>query len=131
MVITQEPCLSTIWRFRCSFMVWKRGLCHKGLSQRVVTDLGNYIGKFIKSDANNFVGVWHEYFRVRVSIPLNIPFKRRMKLKKKDTNWCWINFKYEGIPTFCFICGMIGHSDKFCEKLFDTPEGMIEKPYDP
>lgn len=99
------------------------------MSQRVVKDIGNYIGKFIESDANNFVGVWHEYFRVRVSIPLNVPLKRRMKLKKSDTNWGWVTFKYEGLPTFCFICGMIGHGDKFCEKLFDTPGGMLEKPY--
>lgn len=62
------------------------------MSQRVVTDIGNYIGKFVEFDANNFVGVWREYFRVRVSILLNVPLKRRMKLKKSDTNWCWVNF---------------------------------------
>lgn len=89
------------------------------MSLRVVTDVGNYIGKFIESDTNNFVGVWHEYLRIRVSIPLDIPIKRRMKLKKSAENWCWVNFKYEAIPTFCFICGMIGHGEKFCEKLFE------------
>lgn len=38
------------------------------MSQRVVADIGNYIGKFVESDANNFVGVWRDHFRVRVSI---------------------------------------------------------------
>ncbi|KAK1396024.1 hypothetical protein POM88_005887 [Heracleum sosnowskyi] len=52
-----------------------------------------------------------------------------MKLRKNATTWCWVNFKYEGIPAFCFICGMVGHSDKFCAKLFDTPLDKIEKPY--
>lgn len=32
------------------------------LSQRVVVDVGNYIGKFVESDNNNFVGVWREYW---------------------------------------------------------------------
>lgn len=41
----------------------------------------------------------------------------------------WVNFKYEGVPTFCFICGMISHSEKFCERIFDTPLDKIEKPY--
>lgn len=95
-------------------------------SQRVVVDVGNYIGKFVESDVNNFVGVWREFLRIRVVIPLDKPLKRRMKLKKSEANWCWVNFKYEGVPTFCFICGMIGHSDKFCEKLF---EDKIEKPF--
>lgn len=99
------------------------------MSQRVVKDIGNYIGVFIESDANNFVGVRREFLRVRVSISLDVPLKRRMKLKKNAENWCWVNFKYEGAPTFRFICGLIGHSDKFCEKLFETPMELIERPY--
>ncbi|KAK1373989.1 hypothetical protein POM88_030182 [Heracleum sosnowskyi] len=99
------------------------------MSQRVITDIGNHIGKFVESDANNFVGVWRDHFRVRVSIPLDAPLKRRMKLRMSATKWCWVNFKYEGVPTFCFICGLIGHSDKFCVKLFETQGEEIEKPY--
>lgn len=99
------------------------------MSQRVVKDVGNYIGIFIESDVNNFVGVWREYLRVRVSVPLDVPLKRRMKLKKSAENWCWVNFKYECIPNFCYICGMIGHGEKFCEKLFETSTEIVEKPY--
>ncbi|XP_074323213.1 uncharacterized protein LOC141660153 [Apium graveolens] len=53
------------------------------MSQRVVQDIGNYIGKSVESDNNNFVGVWREYLRVRVSIPLDKPLKRRTKLRSK------------------------------------------------
>lgn len=63
------------------------------MSQRVVIDIGNHIGKFKESDANNFVEVWRDHFRVRVSISLDIPLKRRMKLRKNDTEWCWVYFK--------------------------------------
>lgn len=99
------------------------------MSQRVVQDVGNYLGKFIESDQNNFIGVWRDYLRVRVSISLDMPLKRRMKLKKNAEQWCWVNFKYEAIPTFCFICGLIGHSEKFCERIFEAPIETIEKPY--
>lgn len=99
------------------------------MSQRVMKDVGNYIGTFVESDSNNFTGVWREYLRVRVSISLDIPLKRRMKLRKNADQWSWVNFKYEGIPTFYFICGFIGHSDKFCEKLFETPENLITRPF--
>lgn len=86
------------------------------MSQRVVKDIGNHIGVFVESDPNNFVGVWRDYLRVRVSINIEKPLKRRMKLKRNEEQWCWANFKYEGVPTFCFICGLIGHSEKFYEK---------------
>lgn len=103
---------------------------HSGfMSQRVATDVGNYIGKYVDGDPNNFVGVWREFLRIRVSLPLDSPIKRRMKLKKSDKDWCWVTFKYEAIPTFCFICGMIGHGERYCERIFDTPGGIIEKPY--
>lgn len=99
------------------------------MSQRVVKDVGNYIGTFVEGDTNNFMGVWREYFRARVTIQIDKPLKRRMKLRKSEKQWCWVNFKYEGVPTFCFICGLIGHSEKFCARIFDTPIEMIEKPY--
>lgn len=99
------------------------------MSQRVATDIGNYICAYIDGNPNNFVGVWRDYLRIRVSIPLNVPIKRRMKLKKSDNDWCWVNFQYEAIPTFCFICGLIGHGERFCEKIFDAQMESIEKPY--
>lgn len=55
------------------------------MSQRVLQDIGNYIGVFSESDPNNFLGVWRDYLRVRVSIPLEKPLKRRMKLKRSKT----------------------------------------------
>lgn len=52
-----------------------------------------------------------------------------MKVRKSGSEWFWIVFKYENVPTFCFICGLLGHSDKFCSKLFDNPDSEIVKPY--
>lgn len=99
------------------------------ISQHVLKDIGDYIGEFKESDPNNFAGVWRDYLRVRVSISQEVPLKRRMKLRRSKSQWCWANFKYEGIFTFCFICGIIGHGKKFCEKIFNTPMESIPKPY--
>uniref|UniRef100_A0A803PHD5 Reverse transcriptase zinc-binding domain-containing protein n=1 Tax=Cannabis sativa TaxID=3483 RepID=A0A803PHD5_CANSA len=52
-----------------------------------------------------------------------------MKLKRTDGDWLWTNFKYEFLPTFCFICGIIGHSERFCHRIYDTPFESLEKPY--
>ena len=30
---------------------------------------------------------------------------------------------------FCFICGVLGHSDSACELLFENPQGYSEKAY--
>lgn len=67
--------------------------------------------------------------RVRVTIDLSRPLKRRMKIRQSGDAWYWITFKYENVPTFCFICGVLGPSDKLCSQLFVTPEHEILKPY--
>lgn len=99
------------------------------MDQRVVTDNGSYIGSFVESDQNSFIRVWRDYICVRVTITIDKPLKRRMKFKKSETNWCWVNFKYEDVPTFCFICGLIGHSKKYYERIFEVPKTQIERPY--
>uniref|UniRef100_A0A803NZS4 Reverse transcriptase n=1 Tax=Cannabis sativa TaxID=3483 RepID=A0A803NZS4_CANSA len=95
----------------------------------VVKHADNYIGKFVKSDPKNFIGIWRDYLRVRVTIDINKPLKRRMKLIKKDGTWIWTTFKYEHVPIFCFICGLIGHSDRFCPRRFDSNFDQSVKPY--
>uniref|UniRef100_A0A803QRP6 Reverse transcriptase domain-containing protein n=1 Tax=Cannabis sativa TaxID=3483 RepID=A0A803QRP6_CANSA len=99
------------------------------MSEWVVKHAGNYVGTFIKSDAKNFIGIWRDYLHVRITIDINKPLKRRMKLIKQDGTWIWTTFKYEFVPTFCFICGLIGHSDRFCPRRFEPHFDPTVKPY--
>lgn len=98
------------------------------MSDKIIKEVGNYIGVCVESCKNNLVGVWREYMRVRVTIDLFKPLKRRMKIRKSGDKWYWITFKYENVPT-CFICGILGHPDKYCSRLFETAEQDMAKPY--
>lgn len=99
------------------------------MTEKVMQEIGNQVGKYISSCSSNYKGVWREYMRIRVAIDITKPLRRRMKVRKTGNEWSWITFKYENVPTFCFICGIIGHADKFCSKLFDTPINEIVRPY--
>lgn len=99
------------------------------MSERILQEVGNYIGKFVASTPSNFVGVWRDNLRVRVTIDVNKPLKRKMKIRSAGGEWFWISFKYENVPIFCFICGVMGHSNKFCSSLFVIPKSEIVKPY--
>ncbi|XP_060960746.1 uncharacterized protein LOC133031286 [Cannabis sativa] len=97
--------------------------------EKVVRSAGAYIGTYVKSDPKNFNGLWREYLRVRTTVDIEKPLKRRMKLCKENGDWIWANFKYEHLPTFCFVCGIIGHADRFSPKRFDQPMDQLVKPY--
>lgn len=99
------------------------------LSENVLKSVGSSIGKYIKSDPGTFEGGWKPYVRIRVSLNVEKPLKRRLKIKREGDNWSWLNFKYERLGTFCFICGIIGHAERDCNIVYANPDKMIEKAY--
>lgn len=62
-------------------------------------------------------------------LDIDKPLKRRMKIKREGGTWSWINFKYERLSTFCFVCGILGHSERDCGVVYANPGKEIEKAY--
>ncbi|CAH9074234.1 unnamed protein product [Cuscuta europaea] len=88
--------------------------------------IGNLIGKFISYDENQFHEKWEAYLRGRVCMDVGKPLKKEHLLRKeKLVTGHWVDFKYEKLPNFFLICGIIVHSDKFCPLTYEdnlTPE---------
>lgn len=96
----------------------------KGLtSDKVLQNIGDYVGNFVKTDPMNVKEPWKLYFRIRVIMDITKPLKRRMKIKRD------VNFKYERLSLFCFVCGRMGHSDRDCEVVYANPHKEIERAY--
>ncbi|KAL2481544.1 hypothetical protein Adt_34510 [Abeliophyllum distichum] len=112
--------------FETSFWVQIHEVSAGFCSERALVQIGNYIGKFLSSDPKNFSKGWKSFLRIRVLMDVRLPLKRKMKLKKLGGEWIWLNFKYERVPTFCFICSKIGHSDLTCETLYEAKGKDIE-----
>jgi hypothetical protein len=46
------------------------------------------------------------------------PLKKNTKVKNKEGGWCEVQFKYEKLGIFCFVCGIMGHAENKCEVRF-------------
>ncbi|XP_057802918.1 uncharacterized protein At4g02000-like [Salvia miltiorrhiza] len=90
------------------------------LTEGVGRLLGNFIGSFLEYDSTNTSEIWRQYMRVRVGVRVLEPLKRFKKLKQKDGTTFVVNFKYERLHVFCFLCGRLGHSESFCELMFNS-----------
>lgn len=99
------------------------------MSEKIAVLVGNHMGSFIASDPNNFLGGWRSFLRIRVSLDVRLPLKRKMKMKKKDDSYFWVSFKYERLHTFCYFCGILGHSVQFCRKFYEIKEPPEELPF--
>ncbi|MCH80000.1 hypothetical protein A2U01_0000762, partial [Trifolium medium] len=84
------------------------------MKESVGVPLANYIGSFVEYDKNNNTSFWRQFMRVRVRVDVRQPLKKDTKVKNKKGEWCVVNFKYEKLGIFCFVCGIMGHTENKC-----------------
>jgi len=86
--------------------------------------LGNHVGNLVKYDHQNNYGNWRRYMRLRVSLPVREPLKKCFDFVLEDGTGIRVNFQYEKPGNFCYVCGLIGHTEVSCEKRFKR--GFVE-----
>ncbi|XP_019191313.1 PREDICTED: nucleolin-like [Ipomoea nil] len=97
--------------------------------ENIAKAIGDYLGTFIRADRNNFDGSWKSFLRVRVLLDITKPLRRRVKLRKGGGDWFWAEFKYERLPHFCFLCGLMDHTDPYCPRRYEVTEEEEVRPY--
>ncbi|CAH9127491.1 unnamed protein product [Cuscuta epithymum] len=113
--------------YEASFWVQVHNAPIKYRNLRSARRIGNFLGSFIKFKMSQFDGRQASYLRIRVSLDVRQPLKEGTNLTQDGVKH-WVDFKYEKLPSFCFICGIIGHSDKLCPLKYE--EGFVaEKTY--
>jgi len=75
--------------------------------------------------------------RIHVLLDVMKPLKRMKKIKWPGGESNVIKFKYERLGNFSYFCGMLGHIEDYCEKLYSVdsddgtrfwgPERRVEK----
>lgn len=58
--------------------------------------------------------------RLRVRVDVRKPLKCRKKICKKDKTEVMVSCKYEKLCDFCFICGLLSHTERFCPKKLEA-----------
>lgn len=76
--------------------------------------LGNLFGSFISYDPNNNSSVWRECMRIKICVDIRQPLKRKKKICRKNGSESIVNCKYERLGDFCFVCGQVSHTERFC-----------------
>jgi hypothetical protein len=100
---------------RVSFWVRMFNLPLACMCQRIGYQLGAALGEVEDVETNEDGFGWGEYLRVRIKLDLSkpIPRGRKLKIQGETTR---VYFKYERLPRLCFLCGLIQHGGRGCEK---------------
>ena len=93
--------------------------------------LGNFFGTFISYDSNNNSSIWRECMRIKISIDVRQPLKRKKKICRKNGAECIVQCKYERLGDFCFVCGLVTHTERFCSQKFSVISKDVVREWGP
>ena len=85
----------------------------------MIRDVGIIIGKgmgdclqVVADESGRCIG---QYMRLRVCLDTSKPLRRGARVRLGlEGGVVWVDFKYERLPEFCFICGILGHCVRDC-----------------
>lgn len=90
--------------------------------EAVGKQLEKIFGEFLKYDPKNSNSIWWEYMTIRIRIDVSRSLKRKKKINRKDCPEFVVSCKYERLGDFCFYCGMLTHTERFCQKKLEVKE---------
>lgn len=65
--------------------------------------------------------------RIRIKVDVREPLKRKKKIYKKDRSEVMVHCKYKKLGDFCFMCGMLLHTERFCPKKLLVGSDAVNK----
>ncbi|CAN0825978.1 hypothetical protein LINGRAHAP2_LOCUS555 [Linum grandiflorum] len=68
--------------------------------------------------------------RIQVELDVRRPLKRDKKVFLYGDKRVLCKFRYERLQNFCYIYGIMGHTDKYCEAHFHFPAEQIVRNWD-
>lgn len=74
----------------------------------------------VSSDTTTLEMEGGTYFRVRVTMDVNVPLCQGRKISLGKGETIWVSFKYERLPILCYWCGCLGHVDRDCDKWIES-----------
>lgn len=105
--------------FQIPFWVQVHNIPIGFMSEAIGKHIGNTVGSFLKYDAKNSSDFWRLYMRVRILLDVRKPLMKKLKLKKPGGEAKEVLLKYERLDIFCYLCGMLGHLESGCDRLFE------------
>ena len=92
--------------------VW--GLPFELMSEESGKDIGNSIGSYVETDKRSRQIDQVKFMRIRVKLQINKPLWKGGYIKSMEDERVWVTFKYERLPTVCYVCRRMGHDDRHC-----------------
>ncbi|KAG8488555.1 hypothetical protein CXB51_016297 [Gossypium anomalum] len=107
----EEPSVVPLWE--TVFWVQVHNLPSGFMTEGMARQIGDFIGRFLEYDTSLVTRGFGQYMRIRVSIDVRLPLKRKKRIGANQSSFSYVGFQYEQLPLFCFLCGRLGYGESF------------------
>ncbi|XP_074346817.1 uncharacterized protein LOC141685621 [Apium graveolens] len=97
------------------------------MTEGVGKQLGDFFGEFIEYDHKNNTSTWREFMRIKVRLDVRKSLKRKKKIIKRNGEEIIVSCKYERLGDFCFSCGILSHTERYCSKFLNQDTEVLQK----
>ncbi|CAN0906898.1 hypothetical protein LINGRAHAP2_LOCUS24506 [Linum grandiflorum] len=113
------------------FWVQVHDLPSRFCNEQVGTILGSFVGKYLDFDSKLKFSRETPYMRIHVLLDVTVPLPIDKKVRQPGGNWLRGKYMYEKLPTFCFLCGRIGHIERHCAIYYRAVNpDLLERKWD-
>ncbi|KAK4385947.1 hypothetical protein Sango_2718700 [Sesamum angolense] len=103
----------------CDFFIHVHDLPLNMMNLGIATLLGNRIGVSRDMETDIMGCLLGSSFRIRVGLDVNQSLERVFKVHSTFGEELLANLTYERLPNFCYLCGKLGHIEKYYEGCFE------------
>ncbi|PPS02400.1 hypothetical protein GOBAR_AA18253 [Gossypium barbadense] len=114
----EDPSIVPLWE--TMFWVQIHNIPSGFMMEGMARQIGDFIGRFLEYDTSLVTRGFGQYMRIRVSIDVRLPLKRKKRISAVQSSSSYEVFQYERLPLFCFLCGRLGHGESFCQFGWDV-----------
>lgn len=86
--------------------------------------LGDFVDCFLAYDLAVCNRGWQSFMHIRGEIDIKLPLKRTKRIVTRNNQSFTLEFKYERLPIFCFLCSRLGHNKNFVTRFLRGWVGM-------
>ncbi len=98
-----------------SFWVQLHNLPLRHMTEEAAETNGKSIGDVEKVAKSDDKRGGENCMRIRVQMEVTSPLCHGRLVKLEEGKRCWVAFRYERLPNFCYWCGCLDHGEKDCD----------------
>ncbi|KAM1398236.1 hypothetical protein ACFX2I_015707 [Malus domestica] len=85
------------------------------MTKAVARAIGGLLGTVIRVDKDDGRDCIGRFLRVKITFDVREPLMRGANVDFLEEGTMWTDFRYEGLPSYCLICGKMGHVTQWCK----------------